>query len=336
MKVLITGGTGVTSSGAQAEALARGYELYLLNRGNSNTRVLPGAKVLNADYTDEAATKAAIGDLVFDSVVDFRVMNVAAIEKAVRIFSGRTKQYIFISSGTVYQKPLPNYIVTEDAPLGNIHSAYARNKLAAEYALRRYIDKGFPGVIVRPSLTYSDFHPLTSLNSRKHPYTLIHRMRKGKPIVVNGDGTSLWTITHTSDFGRGLIGLCGNPATIGEAFHITSDEVLDWNRIYTSLAHAAGVEANLIHIASDYLGEWDPGLREGLLGDHSCSAVFDNSKIKKFVPDFHCKVSFDEGAKRVVEWFDADPAARAIVDYDWDNDMDALVATYQAGLPKRL
>ena len=150
-----------------------------------------------------------------------------------------------------------------------------------------------------------------------------------------GDGTSLWTITHTSDFGRGLIGLCGNPATIGEAFHITSDEVLDWNRIYTSLAHAAGVEANLIHIASDYLGEWDPGLRDGLLGDHSCSAVFDNSKIKKFVPDFHCEVSFEEGAKRVVEWFDADPAARAIVDYDWDKDMDALVATYQAGLPKR-
>lgn len=332
MKVLITGGTGVTSSGAQAEALARGYELYLLNRGNSNTRVLPGAKVLSADYTDEAATKAAIGDLVFDAVVDFRVMNVAALEKAVRIFSGHTKQYIFISSGTVYQKPLPSYIVTEDAPLGNVHSAYARNKLAAENALRRHIENGFPGVIVRPSLTYSDFHPLTSLNSRKHPYTLIHRMRKGKPIVVNGDGTSLWTITHTSDFGRGLIGLCGNPATIGEAFHITSDEVLDWNRIYTSLAHAAGVEANLIHIASDYLGEWDPGLRDGLLGDHSCSAVFDNSKIKKFVPDFKSTVSFEEGAKRIVAWFDADPAAREIVDTEWDEKMDLLIAKYQSNL----
>ena len=242
---------------------------------------------------------------------------------------------VFISSGTVYKKPLPSYIITEDAPLGNIHSAYARNKLAAEYALRRHIDKGFPGVIVRPSLTYSDFNPLTSLNSRKHPYTLIHRMRKGKPIVVNGDGTSLWTITHNTDFARGIVGLFGNPATIGEAFHITSDEVLDWDRIYTYLAHAAGVDANLIHIASDYLGEWNPDLRESLLGDHSCSAVFDNSKIKKFVPDFVCKVPFEEGAKRVVAWFDADPAARAIVDYDWDNDMDALVATYRAGLPKR-
>ena len=335
MKILITGGTGVTSCGAQAEAIARGYEVYLLNRGNSNDRVLPGAKIISADYTDEAATKAAIGDMVFDSVIDFRVMNAAAMEKAVRIFTGHAKQYIFISSGTVYKKPLPQYIVTEDAPLGNIHSTYARNKLAAENTLRRHIENGFPGVIVRPSLTYSDFHPLLSLNSRKNPYTLIHRMRKGKPIVVNGDGTSLWTITHTEDFGRGLVGLCGNPDTIGEAFHITTDEVLDWDRIYTALAHAAGVEANLIHIASDYLGEWDPGLRDGLLGDHSCSAVFDNSKIKKFVPDFVCKISFEEGAKRIVEWFDADPATRAIVDTDWDNDMDNLVATYRAGYPKR-
>ena len=160
-------------------------------------------------------------------------------------------------------------------------------------------------------------------------------MRKGKPIVVNGDGTSLWTITHNTDFARGIVGLFGNPATIGEAFHITSDEVLDWDRIYMHLAHAAGVDANLLHIASDYLGHWQPDLRESLLGDHSCSAVFDNSKIKKFVPDFHCKIPFEEGAKRVVAWFDADPATRAIVDYDWDQDMDALVATYQAGLPKR-
>ena len=181
MKVLLVGGTGVISSGSHVEILSRGYELYLLNRGNSTARVTPGAKVLVADYNDEEACKKAIGDHVFDTVVDFRIMNVEGIEKAVRIFSGHTKQYIFISSGTVYKKPLPSYIITEDAPLGNIHSAYARNKLAAEYALRLHIDKGFPGVIVRPSLTYSDFNPLTSLNSRKHPYTLIHRMRKGKP-----------------------------------------------------------------------------------------------------------------------------------------------------------
>lgn len=335
MKVLLVGGTGTISSGSHQEILSRGYELYLLNRGNSTARVTPGAKVLVADYNDEAATKEAIKDYVFDTVVDFRTFNVEQIEKAVRIFTGHTKQYIYISSGTVYKKPLPNFVITEDAPLGNIHSAYARNKLAGEYALRRHIDKGFPGVIVRPSLTYSDFNPLTSINSRKNPYTLIHRMRKGKPVIVNGDGTSLWTITHNTDFARGIVGLFGNPATIGEAFHITSDEVLDWDRIYMHLAHAAGVDANLLHIASDYLGEWDPGLRESLLGDHSCSAVFDNSKIKKFVPDFVCKVPFEEGAKRIVAWFDADPAARATVDYEWDAQMDELAAFYRSNLPKR-
>ena len=335
MKVLLVGGTGNISSGVAPEVLKRGMELWLMNRGNRSDRTPAGANQLIADCNDpESVTKALEGHH-FDAVVHFRVFNAEQMRQAVKLFTGHTDQFFVISSGTVYRKPLLNYLITEDAPLGNIHSAYARNKLAGEYALRRHIDKGFPGVIVRPSLTYSDFNPLTSLNSRKHPYTLIHRMRKGKPVVVNGDGTSLWTITHNTDFARGIVGLFGNHDTIGEAFHITSDEVLDWDRIYTYLAHAAGVDANLIHIASDYLGEWNPDLRESLLGDHSCSAVFDNSKIKKFVPDFHCQVPFEEGAKRVVAWFDTDPAARAIVDYDWDRDMDNLVATYRAGLPKR-
>lgn len=335
MKVLLVGGTGVISSGVAAEIVSRGMELWVLNRGKNVDRLPKEAHVIVADYHDEEAAKAAIAPHKFDTVVDFLNMNVPQVHKAVRIFEGHTDQYIQISSGTVYKKPLLNYMITEDAPLGNIHSAYARNKLASENALRDYIAKGFPGVIVRPSLTYSDFNPLTSLNSRKNPYTLIHRMRKGKPIVVNGDGTSLWTITHNTDFARGITGLFGNPATIGEAFHITSDEVLDWDRIYTYLAHAAGVEANLLHIASDYLGEWDPALRESLLGDHSCSAVFDNSKIKHFVPDFQCQIPFEEGARRIVAWFDANPAIRATIDTEWDTRMDDLVSMYRVGLPKR-
>jgi len=335
MKVLLVGGTGVISTGVVSEMLKRGMELWVLNRGKHLDLLPAGANLIIADYSDEEAVKAAIAPHHFDTVVDFLNMTVEQVHKAVRIFEGHTDQYIQISSGTVYKKPLQNYIITEDAPLGNIHSAYARNKLASENALRAYIDKGFPGVIVRPSLTYSDFNPLTSINSRKDPYTLIHRMRKGKPVIVNGDGTSLWTITHNTDFARGIVGLFGNPATIGEAFHITSDEVLDWDRIYTYIAHAAGVDANLLHIASDYLGEWRPDLRESLLGDHSCSAVFDNSKIKKYVPDFHCEVPFEEGAKRIVAWFDADPAARATVDYEWDQSMDELAAFYTRNLPNR-
>ena len=329
MKVLLVGGTGTISTGVQKVIVEeRGYELYVLNRGNSKARMRPEAHSLIADYNDEAAVKAALQGYHFDTVVDFRIQGVADMEKAVRIFDGVTDQYILISSGTVYRKPLSNYVITEDMPLGNLHSKYARNKVASEMTLRKYIEKGFPGVIVRPSLTYSDFNPLMAINSRKDPYSIIWRMRKGKPVVVHGDGTSLWTITHNTDFGRGISGLFGNPATIGEAFHITSDEVLDWNRIYTYLAHAAGVDANLIHIASDYIGDFDPGLRESLLGDHAVSAVFDNSKIKKFVPDFVCKIPFEEGAKRIVAWFDEDPNARETLDEEWNAKMDALIAGY--------
>ena len=331
MKVLLVGGTGTISTGVQkVVAEERGYELFVLNRGNSADRMHPAAHSLIADYNDEESAKAAIAGHHFDAVVDFRSYTAADIRKAVRIFDGHTDQYIYISSGTVYKKPLPRYLITEDMPLGNTHSMYARNKLAGENTLRGYIAEGFPGVIVRPSLTYSDFNPLMAVNSRKDPYSIIWRMRKGKPVVVHGDGTSLWTITHNTDFGRGISGLFGNPATIGEAFHITSDEVLDWNTIYTHLAHAAGVEANLIHIASDTLGDFDPALRESLLGDHAVSAVFDNSKMKRFVPDFVCRIPFEEGAKRIVAWFDEDPKVRETLDEEWNDSMDHLIEQYRS------
>lgn len=332
MKVLLVGGTGVISSGVAPEVLRRGMELWLMNRGNRADRTPAGAKQLIADCNDPEAVAKALEGHHFDAVVHFRIFDAAQMRQAVKLFTGHTDQFFVISSGTVYRKPLPHYLITEDMPLGNIHSAYARNKLAVENVMREAIAEGFPGIIIRPSLTYSDFNALMALNSRSHPYSIINRMRKGKPIVVHGDGTSLWTITHNSDLAKGLVGLFGNKDAIGEAFHITSDEVLDWDRIYTHLAHAAGVEANLIHIASDYIGAVYPGLRDGLLGDHSCSAVFDNSKIKKFVPDFKCTVPFEEGAKRIVAWFDADPAAREIVDDEWDASMDALIERYQSSL----
>jgi nucleoside-diphosphate-sugar epimerase len=337
MKVLLVGGTGTISTGVEKVVIEeRGYELYVLNRGSQRSldRMHPEAHLLKADYNDEESVKAALGDLHFDTVVDFRIQGVADQEKAVRIFDGRTDQYILISSGTVYRKPLEKYLVTEDMPLGNIHSAYARNKVASEMTLRKYIEKGFPGVIVRPSLTYADFNPLVAINSRKDPYSIIWRMRKGKPIIVHGDGTNLWTITHNTDFGRGILGICGNPKAIGEAFHITSDEVLDWNAIYTELAHAAGVDANLVHIASDFIGDFEPGLRESLEGDHAVSMVFDNTKIKTFNPDFKYQVPWAEGAKRIVSWFDADPAVRETADEEWDQKMDALIEMYQGRNPK--
>lgn len=332
MKVLLVGGTGVISSGVTAEVLDRGMELWLMTRGQQPRHAPAGANLLIADCNDEEAVKKALAGHHFDAVVHFCVFNAAQMRLAAKLFKGVTDQFFVISSGTVYKKPLAHYLITEDVPLGNIHSAYARNKLAVENVMREAIAEGFPGIIIRPSLTYSEFHPLMAINSRVHPYSIISRMRKGKPVVVHGDGTSLWTITYNRDLAKGLVGLFGNKEAIGEAFHITSDEVLDWDRIYMHLAHAAGVDANLVHIASDYLGTFDPALRESLLGDHACSAVFDNSKIKRFVPDFKCTVSFEEGAKRIVEWFDADPKVRETVDAEWDAKMDMLIAKYQSNL----
>ena len=329
MKVLLIGGSGLISSGVAREALLQGMDLWTLNRGKSRHLLPTGAKELIADYEDEAAVRAVLEGQHFDTVVDFRAWNAAHIDRAVDIFTSITDQYIFISSGTVYKKPLENYMIREDAPLGNLHSSYARNKLACEECLRSHLAEGFPGVIVRPSLTYADFDPLMAINSRVKPYSIINRMRKGKPVIVHGDGNSLWTITHAFDFARGMVGLFGNPKTIGEAFHITTDEVLDWNQIYTLLAHAAGVEANLIHISSETLGYFEPSLRESLLGDHACSAIFDNTKIKTFVPNFRCEIPFEEGAKRIVRWFDADPMNRETVDSEWDQKMDEIIRKYQ-------
>ncbi len=334
MKLLLIGGTGTISSGVAEVALQKGIDLYVLNRGNRNSRLPEGAKSIVADYFDEDSVNSALAGKHFDCVIDFLMMTVAQVEQSVRMMNKYTDQYIMISSGTIYKKPLPHYLITEDFPRGNLHSMYARNKVAMEETLEKAIAKGFPGTIVRPSLTYSDFNPLMAMNSRKRPYTIIRRMRKGKPIVVHGDGTSLWTITHNTDFGRGILGICANQKAIGEAFHITSDEVLDWNTIYTLLAHAAGVEANLVHIASDFIGDFDPGLRESLEGDHAVSAVFDNTKIKTFNPDFKWEVPFEEGAKRIVKWFDADPAVRETADEEWDQKMDNLIALYQGRNPR--
>ncbi len=336
MKLLLIGGTGTISTGVAEVALQKGIDLYILNRGSAARagRVHEGCTVLTADYFDADSVNAALKGYHFDCCIDFLMKNRGQVEYATRLMNKFVDQYIIISSGTVYRKPLSSYLITEDMPRGNIHSMYARNKVACEEAMEEAIAKGFPGTIVRPSLTYADFNPLVAMNSRKNPYTIIRRMRKGKPIVVHGDGTNLWTITHNTDFGRGILGICGNPKAIGEAFHITSDEVLDWNAIYTELAHAAGVDANLVHIASDFIGDFEPGLRESLEGDHAVSMVFDNTKIKTFNPDFKWQVPWKEGAKRIVSWFDADPAVRETADEEWDQKMDALIEMYQARNPK--
>ncbi len=328
MDVLFVGGTGLISSGSARRALEQGLSLTVLNRGLRLGRLPEQARLLQADYRDEQDTRRVLGQKTFDVVVDFITFLPEQMAQAIRLFSGRTSQYIFISSASVYEKPLRHYLVTEQTPLGNPYWAYARDKIRCEQVLQQAIADGFPGVIVRPSLTYADFNLLTALNSRKAPYSLMARMLAGEAVVVHGDGLSLWVITHTDDFAKGLVGLFGNQDALGETFHITTDEVLTWDAIYTTIGQALGVQAQLIHIPSDYIGAYDPQLRASLLGDHANSVVFDNSKIKRFVPGFSCSLTFAQGCKRAVDWFNHHPDHKT-VDDDWNAHMDSLIAAYR-------
>lgn len=331
MRVLFIGGTGLISSASTELALARGFELYVLNRGNqplpSGTRSLVGD--IQGNPVELART---LGHMRFDVVVDWVAYSAADVRRDIELFRERTRQYVLISSASAYQKPATSYLIREDTPLVNPFWDYSRNKIAAENELMRAVrDEGFPGVIVRPSLTYGDSQIPLVVNSWHQPYTVIARMRAGKPIIVPGDGTSLWPITHNSDFAKGLVGLLGHSQAIGHAFHITTDEVLSWNQIYQVTAAAAGVEPKLVHIASDFLVACDPTQQGSLLGDKSVSVVFDNSKIKRFVPGFAATTPYAEGIRRTLAWFDAQPERQA-VDAGLDRTWDRILTAYETGL----
>jgi nucleoside-diphosphate-sugar epimerase len=266
---------------------------------------------LVADIGRPQDVRAAVGDAVFDVVVDWIAYTPQDIERDLALFRGRVKQYFFISSASAYQKPPAHYLVTESTPLQNPHWEYSRNKIACEERLTRaFREEGFPVTIVRPSLTYDPQLPIAL--GGWGCYTLCDRLQKGRPIIVHGDGSSLWVVTHAEDFGRGLLGLFGNPAALGHAFHITSDEVLTWNQIYLTIADALGVEAKIVHIPSEFIAKVEPNLAGTLLGDKTWSAVFDNTKIKTWVPGFQCVIPFREGVRRTLAGFEADAAKRRV------------------------
>ncbi len=330
MKILFIGGTGVISSACAQLALTRGFELTLLNRGQKT--LWPGARQITADITDPAATKTALGEARWDVVVDFIAYTAADVEQRINLFRGRTAQFIFISSTSAYQKPPAHFPITESTPLVNPFWDYARNKIAGEERLLRALrEENFPVTIIRPSWTYDDTRITVPVKSGKN-FTIVDRMRRGQPVIVPGDGTALWTMTHSTDFAKGLVGLLGHQGAIGQAFHITSDEVLTWNQIYETVAEAAGApKPRLVHIASDFITACLPEFSGGLHGDKANSAVFDNSKIKRFVPEFVATTRFRDGMAQSVQWFDADPARQEIDDaanVAWDK----LIAAYERGL----
>jgi nucleoside-diphosphate-sugar epimerase len=330
MKVLFIGGTGVISSACSQLSVARGIDLYLLNRGQTSRLVPPSAHLLRADIRNRSAVEDAIAGQTFDVVVDWVAFTPGHIETDLDLFLGRTGQYIFISSASAYQTPPASLPVTESTPLDNPFWDYSRAKIACEQRLiQAYRREKFPITIVRPSHTYD-----RTLLPVHGGYTIIDRMRQGKKVIVHGDGTSLWTLTHHTDFAKGFIGLLGEPRAIGEAFHITSDEVLTWNQIYENLARAAGTEPRLVHIPSELIAAFDPDWGASLLGDKAHSMIFDNSKIKRIVPDFVATAPFARGAEEIIAWYDEDPA-RKKVDEEFDHLCDMIIRAYESAWPKK-
>ncbi len=331
MKVLFVGGTGIISTECVELALSRGIDVSILNRGNRPC--VEGAVSIVTDINDLDTAQSALGTTSWDAVVDFTVFTPAEIEQRIELFSGKTSQYVFISTASAYQKPVENYLITEETPLENPFWQYSRDKARCEEILLEASHSGrLPTTIVRPSLTYGATHVPLVMNSWQMPYTIVDRMRNGRPVVVPGDGNSLWTITHSSDFAKGLVGLFGNPDSIGEAFHITTDESLTWNQFYRATAAAAGVvDPKLVHIASDFIIGCMPDKEGSLLGDKAVSVVFDNSKIKRFVPGFAATTSFADGIRISIENMDADERLREI-DHAANKETDLLISAYQAGL----
>ncbi|MFZ0530509.1 MAG: NAD-dependent epimerase/dehydratase family protein [Propionicimonas sp.] len=308
MDVLIIGGTGPISHAVGESAVARGARLTLVNRGRSTDHPVPdGAEVIIADAHDPAALRSALGGRSFDSVIDFVAFTAQHVADDVETFTGRTGQYIFISSASAYQKPVARLPITESTPLRNPFWQYSRDKIAAEDVLvRAYRDDAFPMTIVRPSHTY---------DRTKVPiggWTVVERMRAGKPVMVPGDGTSLWTLTHAADVAAAFVDLLGRPDVLGEAFHITREDAMPWDAIYRIFGHAAGVEPDLVHVPGDLVARLDPDVGAAHLGDKCHSVVFDNTKIKRIALGWTPRIPLVEGARQVVEWYDADPARRRL------------------------
>lgn len=326
LRVLFIGGTGIISSACSALALSRGIELDLIVRGQSPRPAPLGANLIAADIRDPASVVRALDGRHYDAVVDWIAFEPRDIEIDIELFAGRCRQFVFISSASAYKKPVDQWPITEATPLHNPYWQYSRNKIACEeLLLRAYREHGFPMTVVRPSHTYDK--TLLPFDPYKAGYTVLSRLRRGLPVVVHGDGTSLWVLTHHRDFAKAFVGLLGHPKAVGEAFHITSDEVLTWNQIFEHVATAAGCEAKLIHVPSAVIAREHPDWGAGLLGDKAHSVIFDNRKVRGLVPDYQATIPFAQGAREIVEFYDEHPDFEPI-DPTVDTLMDRLAERF--------
>ena len=331
MRALFIGGTGTIST-AIVRRLAEelNWEVYLINRGNRSCVVPQGVHQIIADINDEAAVSKAIESMTFDTICEFIGFTVKDVERDYRLFRGKTRQYIYTSSASAYHKPAAGYIVTEGTTLANPYWQYSRNKIACEeFLMKKYREEGFPVTIVRPSHTYDERHIPLGVHGSKGFWQVIRRMMDNKPVIIQGDGTSLWTVTFNSDFAIGYTGLMGNRHAIGEAFQITGDETLTWNQIYQTIADALGVELKAYHVASDFLSaagdKYGYDFEGSLTGDKSVSVVFDNSKLRKAVPDMRTQVRFDQGVRRSLDYILAHPDECQVEDPEFDAWCDRVI-----------
>ncbi len=332
MRILFIGGTGNISSACSSLVLGQGHELYLFNRNQTAPRLPEGARLIRGDIRDKTSAAEALKPIRFDVVVDWIAYEPAHVEADIELFRGQTLQYVFISSASAYLIPPEHHVIAESTPLGNPFWQYSRNKIACEERLmREYRENHFPVSIVRPSHTYGESRIPCVVAG--HGYTIADRMLKGKPVIVHGDGQSLWTLTHSTDFARGFAGILGRADAVGQSFHITSDETLTWDQIYRTIGMALGVEPMIVHVPSDLINAYDPEAGASLLGDKAYSKVFDNSKIRKFVPQYTAAIPFREGIQKTIAWFDADESRKA-VDDQRNRAMDRILEAYGRAWPR--
>ena len=332
MKILLIGGTGTISSAITRQLAEGGHELWLLNRGSRKDEVPASVKQVFCDINDEAAVLRQTGDQVFDAVCEFIGFLPSQVERDIRLFSGRTRQYVYISSASAYNKPAASHVITEGTALANPYWEYSRNKIACEDLLMKaWREEGFPVTIVRPSHTYCERGVPVSVHGLKGSWQVLKRMMEGKPVIVQGDGSSLWTLTWNDDFARGFIGLLGNPKAIGEAFQIMSDEQLTWNQIYECVGNALHITPKLYHVSSDFLAAVAPkeyDFTGNLLGDKSVTVIFDCTKLKRAVPGFCATTRFDEGVRRCVDYLMSHPELQ-VEDPEFDAWCDLVIATLE-------
>ena len=330
MKVLFIGGTGTISMAITKGLVEQGHDVYLFNRGSRNSELPKEVKFIRGDINNEAEAAEKLAEHSFDVVCDFIGFVPSQLERDFRLFNGKTKQFMYISSASAYQKPLADYKITESTPLANPYWQYSRDKIACEeFLMKMYRENGFPVTIIRPSHTYDERSVPVGAHGKNGSWQVVKRMLEGKPVIVHGDGTSLWTMTFNSDFAKGFIGLMGNVHAIGETYHITSDESLTWNQIYQSLANALGVEYKPYYVPSDFLhAVSDYDFRGGLIGDKSNSVVFDNSKLKRAVPDFVATIRHDVGVKKAVEYVLSHPECQ-VEDPEFDAWCDKVITALE-------